>query len=152
MKSATADILYGVAVLLIALALYAHTFNDVYQFNPLIESVSTVFFSRILMAAIALCSLALIAKGVRSKAGEYLPEINTVRVILVFITAAVTSAGIWFIGFFYAMPIGVFVTGWFLGYRRMPTLPVVSLIAPLLVWVALAHFAGVSFPTDFRLN
>ena len=152
MRHGTADILYGLFLGAIAIALFAHTFSDIYEFNPLIENVSTVFFPRIILGAIVICASALISQGVRNTdPDDHLPQIDVKRTLLVFAAVAATTAGIWFIGYFYAMPVGVFLTGWALRYPNKWILAATSVSATVIVWVALAHFAAVTFPTEFRL-
>ena len=103
MQAGRADILYGLVMAAIAAALFIHTFSDIYEFNPLIESVSTVFFPRIILTAILLCALGLVVKGLRNaQSDDRLIPINTPRVCLVFAACALTAAGLWFIGYFYA--------------------------------------------------
>lgn len=152
MHAGRADTLYGLVMAAISAALIVHTFSDAYEFNPLIESVSTVFFPRIILGGILLCSLGLIVKGLRNRdPDDQLDTIDKIRVFLVLAACAATAAGLWFIGYFYAMPVGVFLTGVALGYPNKTVLAVTAIVATALTWVALGYFANVIFPTQFRL-
>jgi len=153
MRTWSADVLYGLAIAAVATALFIHTFSDRYEFNPLIESVSTVFFPRIILGGIIACSLGLMIKGFQdSSEGDRLPSVNLTRAVLVLGASAATAAGLWYVGYFYVMPIGIFLTGWALGYPNKLILAATAIVATIVVWVALGHFAAVTFPTEFRLE
>ncbi len=152
-RTSSADILYGLVIAAVAMAFFVHTFSDQYEFNPLIESVSTVLFPRIILGGIFVCALGLIVKGYRNKSEDSrLQAVNYPKVVLVLVAAAATAAGLWFIGYFYVMPIGVFATGWALGYPNKLILAATAISATIIVWAALGYFAAVTFPTEFRLG
>ena len=151
MTTKSADIIYGIVTAAIAGALFVHTFSDVYGFNPAIESVSTVFFPRILLGGLVLCSFGLIFKGMRESCEEHTPAVNAFRVLAGLVVAASTAAGMWFVGYFIAMPIGVFLMGAVLGYPKKFILAGVAIVATGVVWFALGHFAAVTFPLEMRL-
>ena len=144
---ARADIAYGLVIALVAAAMFVHTYSDRYDNEFLFGDVSTVFFPRLLLAVIIALAVGLALKGVRGTAEGDFPPINIGRVALTYGVALVTAAGVWFVGYLIAMPVGVFLAGLALGYPNRIVLGLASISAPLIVWLVLARFAQVSFPT-----
>lgn len=142
-----ADLIYGLVAAVAALAMFAHTFSARYSNEFLFGDVSTVFFPRLLLGTIALLSLGLAFKGLRSTSTEGLPNIHFRRFALTFGATLVGIALVWYLGYLIGMPVGVFLVGLALGYPRKLILAATSVAAPLIVWLVLARFAQVSFPT-----
>lgn len=141
-----ADVLYGIVIAIFAIAMFGHTFSSRYDNEFLFGDVSTVFFPRLLLGLIVALSLGLALRGARGQGEDALPEINVIRVASTYGAAALAIAGVWFVGYLLAMPIGVFLIGLALGYPNKVILAATSVVAPVLVWIVLAKFAQVSFP------
>ena len=141
-----ADVIYGAVAAMGGTAMFTHTFSDRYSNEFLFGDVSTTFVPRILLGLIVLLSLGLVIKGLRDRDGGSLPAVAIGRVALVFGACVLSIAGVWFIGYLIAMPIGVFLVGWAFGYPNKLVLLVTAIVAPLLTWLVLAEFAQVSFP------
>lgn len=144
---ARADMLYGLVMAAAALAMFVHTFSDRYDNEFLFGDVSTVFFPRLLLGTIVTLALALALKGAKSNSEEEFLIVNLGRVAMTYGAAVLAALGVWYIGYLYAMPFGVFLVGLALGYPNKLVLAGVSIVAPLTIWVVLAQFAQVSFPT-----
>lgn len=149
-RTGRADAVYGLVFFAAAMALLAHTFSDQYDTGPLFGDVSTVFVPRLLLGVIAALSFALIIKGVTDKSGDELATINWRRLFLTFAAACVTTAGLWYLGFLIAMPIGVFLTGLAIGYPNKLILAAASVVGTGIVWLMLGYIARVSLP-EFHL-
>ena len=146
-SQAKMDVIYGLVMACGAIAMFAHTFSSRYNNEFLFGDVSTVFLPRLLLGCIVLLALSLSLKGMRSNSEESLPDVNVARVALTFGAAAIAVTGVWFVGYLYAMPVGVFLIGVALGYPNKMILAAVAVIAPFAVWLVLAKFAQVSFPS-----
>ena len=140
------DILYGAITALVAAGMIVHTYDDRYVSEFLFGDVSTVFVPRLLLGAIVILALFLVLKGLRDREGVSLPAVQIGRVMAVFAAIVATIAGVWFIGYLIAMPVGVFVIGWAIGYPNKLILAVTAVVAPMLTWFVLGQFAQVSFP------
>ncbi len=116
LTAAKADVIYGIVLGVSASAVMVHTFSSQYEVAHLFGDVSTMFAPRLLLGVMIALSLALIFKGLRNRSGGVLESVNIPRVVLTFLAATATTAGVWFIGFLLAMPIGIFLTGVALGY------------------------------------
>ena len=106
-----------------------------------------MFFPRLLLGLMIILSAVLVLKGLRNNSGDYLQSVNVPRVAWAFLAATATTAGLWFVGFIVAMPIGVILTGLALGYPGRLILAGTSIVATALVWLTLGVFANVALPT-----
>jgi len=141
-----ADVIYGVVILATAAAMLAHTYSDIYDTGPLFGDVSTVFVPRILLITICLLSAGLIARGALNHDDQTLEAMNWARISATFAAACATTAGVWYFGYFLAMPLGIFLTGLAIGYRNWIVLAVASVFGTMTVWITLGYLARVSLP------
>ncbi len=146
-SAAKADVIYGLVLGVMASVMMVHTFSSRYEVAHLFGDVSTMFTPRLLLGVMIALSAALIFKGLRNRGGDVLESVNVPRVVLTFLAATATTAGVWFIGFFIAMPIGIFLTGLALGYPGKLVLAGTSLAGTIIVWLTLGVFANVALPT-----
>lgn len=146
-SAAKADVIYGLVLGVMASVMMVHTFSSRYEVAHLFGDVSTMFTPRLLLGVMIALSAALIFKGLRNRGGDVLESVNVPRVVLTFLAATATTAGVWFIGFFIAMPIGIFLTGLALGYPGKLVLAATSLAGTIIVWLTLGVFANVALPT-----
>ena len=147
LSAAKADVICGLVLGAMASAMMVHTFSSRYEVAHLFGDVSTMFAPRLLLGVMIALSAALIFKGLRNRSGEVLESVNVPRVVLTFLAATATTAGLWFIGFFVAMPIGIFLTGLALGYPGRFALAGTSIAGTIIVWFTLGVFARVALPT-----
>lgn len=146
LSSGKADVLYGIVILTCACAMLAHTYSDIYDTGPLFGDVSTVFVPRVLLISIGVLSVGLIVKGALARDGETIEPMNWGRIASTFVAASATTAGVWYLGYLIAMPVGIFLTGVAIGYRNWIVLAVASIIGTATVWLALGYLARVSLP------
>ena len=139
------DTIFGGVSLVIALALFVHTFSDQYDVNQLFGDVSTVFVPRALLILWMVCSVVIVARDNTGLAA--FSEVRWGAWARVAVVTAVTTAAIWAFGFLYVMPVGTFALGWAFGYRRWGWLALVSIAGPLAVWLILGVVAAVPLPT-----
>lgn len=142
----TSDIVIGMVILLAATAMYLHTYSDRYDTGPLYGDVSTVFVPRAILIALGLLSAGLALRGALRPAGPAGPDLNWPRVVMTFAAAAAMSLGAYWLGYWIAMPLGVFLTGLAIGYPRKAVLAAVSIGATAIVWFTLGYLARVSLP------
>ena len=147
LSAARADVIYGLVLAVMASVMMVHTFSSRYEVAHLFGDVSTMFAPRLLLGVVIALSAALVCKGLRNRRGDVLESVNVPRVVLTFLAATATTAGVWFIGFFIAMPIGIFLTGLALGYPGKFALAGTSLAGTIIVWLTLGVFANVALPT-----
>ena len=147
LSAAKADVIYGLVLGVMASVMMVHTFSSRYEVAHLFGDVSTMFAPRLLLGVMIALSAALIFKGLRNRGGDVLESVNVPRVVLTFLAATAATAGVWFIGFFIAMPIGIFLTGLALGYPGKLVLAGTSLAGTIIVWLTLGVFANVALPT-----
>lgn len=145
-NKAKADVIYGIVILATAAAMLAHTYSDIYDTGPLFGDVSTVFVPRILLISICVLSAGLIARGALSHDDDTLETMNWGRIAVTFAAASATTAGVWYFGYFLAMPVGIFVTGLAIGYRNWIVLALAGVIGTATVWITLGYLARVSLP------
>ena len=142
-----ADFIFGAITAVASIAAFVHTFADRYTSEFLFGDVSTMFVPRLLLGLIVLLAVGLMLKGIRDREGGRLPEIAIGRTVAVFSACVLSIAGVWYIGFLIAMPVGVFLVGWTMGYSNKLVLAGTAVAAPLLTWVILGKLAQVAFPT-----
>lgn len=147
LSAAKADVIYGLVLGVSASVMMVHTFSSRYEVAHLFGDVSTMFTPRLLLGVMMALSVALVFKGLRNRGGDVLAPVNVPRVALTFLAAAATTAGVWFIGFFIAMPVGIFLTGLALGYPGRVVLAGTSVAGTIIVWFTLGVFANVALPT-----
>ena len=146
LSAAKADVIYGLVLGVLASVMMVHTFSSRYEVAHLFGDVSTMFAPRLLLGVMIALSVALVFKGLRNRGGDVLASVNIPRVALTFLAATATTAGVWFIGFFIAMPIGIFLTGLALGYPGKLVLAGTSVAGTIIVWLTLGVFANVALP------
>ncbi|MEO1018073.1 MAG: tripartite tricarboxylate transporter TctB family protein [Pseudomonadota bacterium] len=143
------DTIYGIVSFSIALILFIHTYSERYEINHLFGDVSTVLVPRILLGSWMFLSAILVIRDSLSLA--VFADVQWRNFVLIGAIASLIVGGLWLFGFLVTMPFGLFALGWAFGYRRWVVLLIVSIAAPLAVWLVLSYLAAVPLP-DARIQ
>lgn len=144
--SRRADIVIGAIILLIVMAMYLHTFSEKYDTGPLFGDVSTVFVPRLILIALGLLSVGLMLRGAVRPENGVGRTLNWGRIVATFGVACAMSFGAYWVGYWIAMPLGVFLAGVAIGYPRYLVLAAAAALATITVWATLGYLARVPLP------
>lgn len=145
------DFYYGLVLLIIGGALLWHTTSDRYDFDPLFDDVSTVYFPRIILILWAGLSGILIVNGLRGRGSAddqaRLMAVDIPRLLLVLVVIIASALVLWMIGLLIGGPILMVAVGLALGYRRWVFLVPLSILLPIATWFALGKISEISLPS-----
>ena len=145
------DFYYGLALLLSVGALLWHTASDRYDFDPLFDDVSTVYFPRMILILWVALSAILLVNGLRGRGSEEdrarLMAVGLPRLFVVLAVIIASALVLWLTGLLIGGPILMVAVGVALGYRRWVILVPVSIVLPITFWFALGKIARISLPS-----
>ena len=145
------DFYYGLVLLIVGGGLLVHTLHDRYDFDLLYGDVSTVFFPRIILIMWIGLSSVLMANGLRGRGAsedhKRLLAVGIPRLALVFVVVVASAIFLWLVGLLIGGPVLMIAVGIALGYRRLAILIPVSVVLPIVTWLALGRVARISLPS-----
>ena len=153
-KSATRihpDFYFGLVLLLIGGALLWHTTSDRYDYDPLFDDVSTVYFPRIILVLWVVLSAVLIARGLLGRGSEEdrlrLMSVGLPQLLMVLGVIIASAVVLWSVGLLIGGPVLMVAVGVALGYRRWLYLVPLSVALPIAIWFTLGKIAEISLPS-----
>ncbi|MBJ3775616.1 tripartite tricarboxylate transporter TctB family protein [Acuticoccus mangrovi] len=148
MSTRIADLIFAAVLLVVCAVLFLETLSDVYQRTGLGTAYNAVFYPRILLAVLALLSVALIAKALVGPSAALRLDLSRYALPVGGSLVLTTGYALFFtrLPFVPAAILYSAAVGLILGYRRLTVLAATAIAMPLGLFLLFESVLGVQLP------
>lgn len=143
----------SIVLLLVGIGLFISTFSEVYNIEPFMGDVGTVFMPRVYFVIWIALSIVLLFQSLRSSDDEEPDQVFSFsRLCIIMLVSGATAVAILKYGFVLGMIPGFFIFCWQFGYRKPFTLAAFSIAGTVIIWVLFNNVFELPLPRSPWFN